>query len=197
MATFKLVRDATVNVCDANNKVLHVGKVHDTGGPDVDAAYTCCAVIGLPDGTRMLFDPDTLQGVDRDSAIPSVYSSGLHLTPFGSTPAAKMQQELKEAAACFPGWAMILNGLASTLYIEMTRNNSTCANFEFAQIKEKFGELRIYADNGNEVTNGLINMAEFISAQTCMTCGKRGKIQGISWLRAACPDHEDKPKVKA
>lgn len=42
------------------------------------------------------------------------------------------------------------------------------------QVKEKYGTLRFYVYGGDEYTNGIIDMAEAMSAVTCEICGDKG-----------------------
>lgn len=57
------------------------------------------------------------------------------------------------------------------------------------QIKEKYGTLRFYYDGGDEHINGMVTMAEAISAVTCETCGNQGKLRGQHWFYTACEAH--------
>jgi hypothetical protein len=57
------------------------------------------------------------------------------------------------------------------------------------QIKEKFGTLRFYYDGGDEKIDGMVTMAEALSAVTCETCGNAGKIRGEFWYYTACDLH--------
>ena len=57
------------------------------------------------------------------------------------------------------------------------------------QIKEKFGSLRIYLSQTNDYIDGLVNLAETLSAITCERCGDKGKIYTIGWHKALCPVH--------
>lgn len=60
----------------------------------------------------------------------------------------------------------------------------------FNTIKEKFGELRIYHDGGDEYTNGLISMAIALADVTCEDCGQLGaSIIPGSWLKTLCSVH--------
>lgn len=61
-----------------------------------------------------------------------------------------------------------------------------------AQVKEKFGGLRFYLDNATSEQYNYIEMAEFMSANTCDICGKRGKIGGRYWLLCRCKQHMKK-----
>lgn len=57
------------------------------------------------------------------------------------------------------------------------------------QVKEKFGTLRFYTDISDEYIDGVIQMAEYMSAVTCETCGNLGKLRGVGWLYTACDEH--------
>lgn len=62
------------------------------------------------------------------------------------------------------------------------------------QVKEKFGTLRFYVHGGNQYTNGVVSMAEAMSASTCEICGSPGKIRGGGirgggWIYTACDEH--------
>ena len=62
------------------------------------------------------------------------------------------------------------------------------------QVKEKFGELRVYLDRGTDDTwealSDLIHEAEEQCAKTCQRCGKPGELRNKnSWYYVACEDH--------
>lgn len=58
--------------------------------------------------------------------------------------------------------------------------------FQFTQIKEKFGGLRVYSNGGDEYTRGLIGMAECWSYKTCEICGNKGQTTKHGWLKTIC-----------
>jgi hypothetical protein len=58
-----------------------------------------------------------------------------------------------------------------------------------AQVKEKFGSLRFYVDNGDDYVDGVIAMAEGISYRTCEVCGKPGTPRRGGWIRTLCDEH--------
>jgi hypothetical protein len=58
--------------------------------------------------------------------------------------------------------------------------------FQFVQIKEKFGTLRLYHDGGDSYCKGVIDMAEAMSAMTCELCGAPGKTNDIGWMSTLC-----------
>ena len=63
------------------------------------------------------------------------------------------------------------------------------------QVKEKYGTLRFYYNGGDEHIDGMVTMAEAMSAMTCETCGNSGNLRGKYWLYTACDEHtleEDK-----
>jgi hypothetical protein len=58
-----------------------------------------------------------------------------------------------------------------------------------AQIKEKFGTLRFYIDNGNKVAFAIAGYAEDMSVTTCEKCGNVGKTYTIGWHKTLCEKH--------
>jgi hypothetical protein len=57
------------------------------------------------------------------------------------------------------------------------------------QVKEKFGSLRFYYTGGDDVVDGMVRMAESMSAVMCEQCGAPGKLQGKGWLKTRCEQH--------
>jgi hypothetical protein len=99
---------------------------------------------------------------------------------------------------CGDGWYNILD--AACARIKNHEYNLTSNKKEFhpviaTQIKEKYGTLRFYYNGGDEYIDGVVAMAESMSARTCETCGAPGKGRGKSWFYTACDEHtkeEDK-----
>ncbi|MCK9597110.1 hypothetical protein M0R19_08055 [Candidatus Pacearchaeota archaeon] len=64
------------------------------------------------------------------------------------------------------------------------------------QVKEKFGELRIYIESVNEETReiirSIINEAEIKANKTCECCGKPGKLRQSGWWKTLCDDCDSK-----
>ena len=58
------------------------------------------------------------------------------------------------------------------------------------QVKEKFGELRVYLMDGDELTSGIVEGLALASATICEDCGAsgtpRGRDSGRSWIRTLC-----------
>lgn len=67
---------------------------------------------------------------------------------------------------------------------------SEIVQVQAAQVKEKFGTLRFYIDGGDEVTHGMIRVAENMSAHTCEVCGSPGqtRVSGY-WHYTSCDAH--------
>lgn len=58
-----------------------------------------------------------------------------------------------------------------------------------SQVKEKLGTLRFYYDGGDDVVDGMVRMAEAMSAVTCEECGAPGKNRSGGWIRTLCDHH--------
>ncbi|MBC8736383.1 hypothetical protein F6X40_05975 [Paraburkholderia sp. UCT31] len=57
------------------------------------------------------------------------------------------------------------------------------------QVKEKFGTLRFYASGHNSAQDGMIELAEMLSARLCELCGNRGRLYRDEWIiRTRCPN---------
>ena len=70
---------------------------------------------------------------------------------------------------------------------------------EFLQIKEKFGQLRVYIQRDTDdsyednlksaICRDIVYMAEFTSGNVCEFCGKYGKTRPASetgWIKTVC-----------
>lgn len=64
------------------------------------------------------------------------------------------------------------------------------------QVKEKFGGLRFYVDGGDEYTQGVIAMAEFMSGKTCEECGAPGTSGGSGWISTLCSTHREQREAE-
>ena len=90
---------------------------------------------------------------------------------------------------CGDGWYDLIDHLSSAI----TRYTNQFNDFDVvvSQVKEKFGELRFYADNTDKVVDGMIWLAEHMSGKTCETCGNRGEMRGGPWLVTLCDEHHE------
>jgi hypothetical protein len=60
------------------------------------------------------------------------------------------------------------------------------------QVKEKFGTLRFYFMGGDDVIDGMVSMAESMSACMCEVCGAPAtENQESGWIRTRCEEHKN------
>lgn len=92
------------------------------------------------------------------------------------------------------GWVSIVDILCGAIqhYID---NVTTYSGDEIrkpkqitcTQIKEKYAELRFYADNTDDIIEGMIRMAQYMSEHTCQDCGSEKDLGMTSgWLSVVC-----------
>ena len=107
---------------------------------------------------------------------------------------------------CGDGWFNILNLLMSNIQHHIDWNNQ---NFEkgytqykqvpqvtLDQVKEKFGTLRFYYSGGDDVIDGMVRMAESMSAVTCESCGNPGEQTRGGWIKTTCQPCEQKREAE-
>ena len=99
-----------------------------------------------------------------------------------------------------PGWWPIIASLCRNIQGHIDWKNEQCDKYgrgdgcvqvTVAQIKEKFGGLRFYADGGDDTTDGMIRMAEAWAAHACEECGAPGTMRHGGWIRTLCDKHEE------
>jgi hypothetical protein len=70
-----------------------------------------------------------------------------------------------------------------------------------AQIKEKFGGLRVYIDGNDDYIRGVISLAEKLSYSICEDCGTNHNVtqNKKGWIRSLCPScrkiHDNSRKI--
>lgn len=84
------------------------------------------------------------------------------------------------------GWQNILEDTCSDID---TLTDAERNNFQFQQIKEKWGALRIYGSGGSTLTDDILERAEELSLIICDVCGDKGRLQRQGWLRVRCEAH--------
>lgn len=85
------------------------------------------------------------------------------------------------------GWNNLIDVLCSTISHYVQNNNGP--NVRIVQIKEKFGTLRVYCDNTDEVVVQMIDFAENLSDRMCEHCGGSGVLRDIGYLTTLCDTH--------
>jgi len=58
-----------------------------------------------------------------------------------------------------------------------------------AQIKEKYGTLRFYADHTTDREECFVEFAETLSGFICEVCGAPGIQRSGSWIKTTCDEH--------
>lgn len=58
-----------------------------------------------------------------------------------------------------------------------------------AQVKEKFGGLRFYANGATPEQHDAIDFAEQLSVRTCEKCGQIGRQRSTGWIQTLCGKH--------
>lgn len=87
---------------------------------------------------------------------------------------------------CGPGWYPLLKDLIVDL-IALGWNKQTC------QVKEKFGGLRFYINEGSSDIFDRISKAEELSYKTCEVTGGPGKLRSdLGWMSTLCDSEYEK-----
>jgi hypothetical protein len=98
-----------------------------------------------------------------------------------------------------PGWYNLIYTLTNYIDRRLENLNKDGGNRKvvIAQIKEKFGGLRYYADGDlDEAMDGAIDFAESLSYTICEECGEPGKLRSGGWMRTLCDKHETERQAK-
>lgn len=86
---------------------------------------------------------------------------------------------------CGNGWFDIIHFACRLIARHVERQGDE--DFEWTQIKEKFGTLRLYGSRGGDkYISGVIAMAEAMSAVTCDQCGNKGEQSHGGWIVTRC-----------
>jgi hypothetical protein len=84
---------------------------------------------------------------------------------------------------CHEGWYPLIQELIEDL-IKLGWNK------QVTQVKEKFGGLRFYINDGSKEIHDRITEAETKSYSICEMCGEPGEIRrDIGWYRTLCDSH--------
>jgi hypothetical protein len=90
---------------------------------------------------------------------------------------------------CGDGWYRIIDALCGCMqgYTAANRKHQVVAS----QVKEKYGTLRFYYTGGDDLTDGMVWLAEAMSAVTCEICGEPGTLNDEGWMRTLCDKHQE------
>lgn len=86
-----------------------------------------------------------------------------------------------------PGWVPLVVELDAKLA-------EAAPDLRYIQVKSKFAELRVYAENGNPKADRLITDAEYRSRTICEVCGEVGAVMVSphGWYRTLCEPHAER-----
>lgn len=88
---------------------------------------------------------------------------------------------------CLDGWSDLIEG---SLRLIRRYAKFGAADVKVTQVKEKFGQLRIYQRGGNECVDLAIAIAELVSGCICELCGKTGNVVSIEGVMVTrCEEH--------
>jgi len=88
---------------------------------------------------------------------------------------------------CLGGWRFVLKDMLERIDATLTDPEKREV-FRISQIKEKFGEFRVY-HNGDDRIDRIVDAAEAASHITCDVCADRGWTQGAGWISTRCSKH--------
>lgn len=97
------------------------------------------------------------------------------------------------------GWLKIIEKFC--FEVDKTLSAAEKESFVFGQIKEKFGDLRIYYQCGQQMDDekrqhirALYEAASEEASRTCQRCGAPGKMNNRSgWMATLCERHKKHP----
>lgn len=90
------------------------------------------------------------------------------------------------------GWFNIIYCMCKSIN-DHIKNKKELVDYEFTQIKEKFGTLRVYDAGSDDFIEGVIAMAENLSAFTCEVTGNPGKVcRSGNWYKTVSDDQAKK-----
>lgn len=93
------------------------------------------------------------------------------------------------------GWFLIVYTMCRAIDSYVKQNK---IQYEFVQIKQKFGTLRVYDRGGDEYTKTIISMTEFMSSVICEVTGRPGRLycSPTQWYKTLCEEEANKNNYK-
>jgi hypothetical protein len=95
---------------------------------------------------------------------------------------------------CNDGWADLIEG---SLRLVQHRAELDALDVKITQVKEKFGQLRIYRHGGDECIDSVFEIAQLASGCICELCGEPGEVMNVEgWLIARCAEHSGRDHLR-
>lgn len=93
------------------------------------------------------------------------------------------------------GWYNLIHTLCSLIKqrVEHTKHpyyKGEVLDIQAVQVKEKFGSLRFYVDGADQITMGMIHMAEAMSYHICDICGNPAEKTTNNFYASRCKEHK-------
>lgn len=105
---------------------------------------------------------------------------------FGSAPHSPRETLMAFGFSCGPGWLPLIQGCLANLRLIVEEDG--LKDLRVIQVKEKYGQLRIYTNKGNDRVWDLLLRAEAASGQICERCGGPSQVAWKGgWLTTLCP----------
>lgn len=109
-----------------------------------------------------------------------------------------MESCMGRGIECGDGYFLLIDSLCHSIQQYIDSHNNYLQEGEviipqviFTQVKEKFGNLRVYHDGGDPHCQGLIDGAECMSCRTCENCGTFSDDVGRvtkGWIQGLCTE---------
>lgn len=85
---------------------------------------------------------------------------------------------------CGSGWYKLIDMTCNMIYKYLEDKD---LDFQFIQVKEKFGGLCLYYQGGDEYIGGVVWFAEYLSYEICEQCGSNNNVkQTKGWISTLC-----------
>lgn len=87
---------------------------------------------------------------------------------------------------CPEGWKKLFLDMCEEIRIHLEKNS--VENFQFIQVKEKYGALRVYCTYCPQELHNIIDKYEDLSEYVCVNCGAVATKQSTGWICPYCDE---------
>jgi hypothetical protein len=118
----------------------------------------------------------------------SIRAAFPHLCADYGKPDTETGTSMRAGFAIHDGWAQLFCQLMSELEAQRRAlPPDEAARVKLAQVKEKFGGLRVYLEHRTDALYAACERAEEESFHICERCGTGGERVYGGWIRTLCP----------
>lgn len=86
------------------------------------------------------------------------------------------------------GWSALMEEMCRRVDLVLPDEWKDGQSYRWGQVKEKFGVLSA-SNTGPDEVDRITDWAEAMSATTCETCGRPGRMRRGGWLSVRCDEH--------